>query len=430
MNNLNEKPLIGFFPLFVNLAETGRALAIAKRYVEIGGKAIFISHGGKYEYLAKDLGFKIIRVNPIHSDDFVDRAWKRSGFGISKNPLTNKVLVEHVEEEFSAYRNTGVKLIVSTNSLACGISARVAGIPLINITPKVILHFNQYPDKAEFLFTRFIPERLKLKVFNWYVSATEGKMNIKTILETAKKYNVSDIKREIDIFRGDYTFYTNFVDFLGMDKSDILPNEYYVGIIFFDEILARYNKEQIDDQKEIEEHLKKPGRSILLTLGSSGTKDIFLKILNSLNETGYNVIAIHASILEEKDLPKLNDNMLIKKFVPSIRKLHRKVDLSIIHGGQGTVYSAAYAGKPVIGYPMQSEQHLNLEQLVKRGTAFIKSVRYFNEKSLLKSVEDIFDNYDYFLENAQNLAKKLPDSNGVEKSIKLILKILEKEGLT
>jgi len=56
----DKKPLIGFFPLFYNLAETGRAVLVAKRYVELGGKAVFFSHGGGYEYLAEEIGCKVV----------------------------------------------------------------------------------------------------------------------------------------------------------------------------------------------------------------------------------------------------------------------------------------------------------------------------------------------------------------------------------
>jgi hypothetical protein len=72
----DKKPLIGFFPLFYNLAETCRGVLIAKRYMELGGEAIFFSHGGDYEYLAKDIGCEVIRVNPIYSKDYIDLLWE------------------------------------------------------------------------------------------------------------------------------------------------------------------------------------------------------------------------------------------------------------------------------------------------------------------------------------------------------------------
>ena len=57
-----DKPLVGFFPLFYNLAETGRAVIIAKRYMEQGGRAIFFSHGGEFEKLAQERNFDKVKL--------------------------------------------------------------------------------------------------------------------------------------------------------------------------------------------------------------------------------------------------------------------------------------------------------------------------------------------------------------------------------
>ena len=73
--DLKEKPLIGFFPPFLSLADAGRLVMIAKRYRELGGKAIFFSHGGKYEYLAKENGFSVTQVKPIQSEEEIENFW-------------------------------------------------------------------------------------------------------------------------------------------------------------------------------------------------------------------------------------------------------------------------------------------------------------------------------------------------------------------
>jgi glycosyltransferase involved in cell wall biosynthesis len=59
MINTDQKPLIGFFPGFFDIGETYPLIKIAKRYQEIGGKVSIFSHGGQYDYLAKEQGFKI-----------------------------------------------------------------------------------------------------------------------------------------------------------------------------------------------------------------------------------------------------------------------------------------------------------------------------------------------------------------------------------
>ena len=114
----------------------------------------------------------------------------------------------------------------------------------------------------------------------------------------------------------------------------------------------------------------------------------------------------------------------MEKFVPSIAELHKMVDLAIIHGGQGTVYTAAYAGKPVIGFPMQFEQHLNLEKIVGHGAGLMLSKKYYKEKDLLIAIKGIFDSYDIFLNNAQALVNKLPKPHGDKNAARRIVEIL------
>lgn len=418
----NKKPLVGFFPLFYNLAETGRAVLVAKRYMEHGGQAIFFSHGGEYEKLARDLGCKVVKVDPIYSEEFIDDLWKYSRLEKMGAPFPEKILKEHVEAELAAYKQTGVELILTTNNFPCSISARAAGIPLISITPKIIGKFTKYPDDAEFILTRFIPKYLKLKVLNWYFP--RSKIWSRPFNKLAKNYDLPGFHNSSDITKGKYTLYTDFLELLQLPESEVTPSEFYIGPIFLDELFNKTLPEEQSDDK-IKQHLQKPGKSILFSLGSSGTKEFFLKVLTALNKTNYNVIAVYASVLSENELPVVNDNIILKKFVPSIKELNHAVDLAILHGGQGTVYTAAYASKPVIGFPMQFEQHLNLEMLVKHGMARIESRRYFKEQLFLKTIEVVFDNYDVYLKNAQKLANRLPKPEGDKNAVGILLNIID-----
>jgi len=418
----DKKPLVGFFPLFYNLAETGRAVLVAKRYMEHGGQAIFFSHGGEYEKLARDIGCKVVKVEPIYSEEFIEDLWKYSRLEKRGAPFPENLLKEHVEAELEAYKQTGVKLIVTTNNFPCSISARAARIPLVSITPKVIGKFAKYPDDAEFFLTRFIPKFLKLKVINWYFP--RSKIWSRPFDKLAKTYNLPGFHNSSDINKGDYTLYTDFLELLQIPESEITPREFYIGPIFLDELFNKISPKGQSDDK-IKQHLQKPGKSILFSLGSSGTKEFFLKVLTALNKTNYNVIAVYASVLSEDELPVVNDNIILKKFVPSIKELNHAVDLAILHGGQGTVYTAAYAGKPVIGFPMQFEQHLNLEMLVKHGMARIESRKYFKGDQLLASIDEIFGNYNAYFNNAQALAKKLPQPEGDKHAARKLVEILK-----
>jgi len=431
---MNESPyennhLVGFFPSFFNLAEAGRGVMIAKRYKELGGKVIIFSHGGKYEFLARENGFQIINVNPTITEEKVEVLFKALALE-TFNPkilLDKEWILENIEEEIKAFIKTGIKVLVSTNNLTSAFSARAAKIPYININSGPGFFALKIPDSLENPFTYLIPQSLKIRILNWLMINT--KLYLKTINNIASTVGIPPFNNPLDLYDGDITLVTNNLEFINIfPNQQQFPSEDYIGIILIDELFKNnYFKDKDSNRinEEIITHLKKPGKSILVSLGSSGSKELFIKILKTLNNTKYNVIAIHTSILNEKELTKLNDNILLKKYVPSISKVTEMVDLAIIHGGQGTVFSTVYAKKPIIGYPMQIEQHINLEKIVGHGSGLMLSKKYFSEKKLIKAINEIFNNYSKYLACAQTLANKLPPANGDKKAALKILDVVK-----
>jgi hypothetical protein len=333
-------------------------------------------------------------------------------------------LEEAVSEEISAFEKTGVNLVVSFVNIPCSLSVRAAKIPLVCISPAPGKFHKKVPDNFENYLTKLIPQFIKLPLLNFYFD--KSKKFLKPFNIVAKKYDLKPFGSTLDVVWGDLTLATNFLEFINIfPNQQMFPNENYIGIISLEELFSdRYSDN--DARKildKIDKHLRNKRRSILLTMGSSGDKELFLNLLNALNKTQYQVVAVYANILLESDLPTLNENILLLKFVPSLDTLHRKVDISVIHGGQGTVYAAAYAGKPVIGFPMQFEQHLNLEKLVGYGTGEMLSKKFFNENRFLKTIKKIFDNYDTYLSEAKNLAKILPKPKGDINAAKKIMKL-------
>ncbi|MCK4365169.1 MAG: hypothetical protein KAW45_03905 [Thermoplasmatales archaeon] len=421
-----EKPLVGFFPLFYNLSESGRAVLVAERFTELGGKAIFFSHGGEYEYLAKDLGFEIIRVKPFFTKEILAR-YQKVVRGEKNQQLYPKGFIdEAIKNEIAIFKETGIQMIVSTHNYFSVISARAAKLPLIGITTAPGSFHHLIPDFAENIFTRLLPQYIKIRFAKLLLE--KPLFYLKPFNSAAKRYNVKKIGSHHDLLYGDITLATNFLEFIDIfPNQQEFPSEDYIGIIVLEELFEKNFSDKNTQliNREIMDHIKGSEKSILLSMGSSGEKNLYLKILQTLNKTNYKVIAVLTNILDEAEIPKLNDNILFKKYVPSIRKLHSMVDLSIIHGGQGTVYTAAYAGKPIIGFPMQFEQHLNLEKMVGHGAGLMLSKKYFDEQKLLDTLNTIFDNYDQFLSDSQALAQKLPKPEGDKNAAKRIMEILK-----
>jgi len=54
------------------------------------------------------------------------------------------------------------------------------------------------------------------------------------------------------------------------------------------------------------------------------------------------------------------------------------------------------------------------------------SRKYFKEETLLKTINKIFDNYDFYLKNAQSLANKIPKPEGDKNAARRLVEIAAK----
>ena len=158
-------------------------------------------------------------------------------------------------------------------------------------------------------------------------------------------------------------------------------------------------------------------------MGSSGNKKLYLRMLSTLARTNYNVVAAYTNILNEDELPSVGDNILLKKHVPA-EAVNKMVDFAILHGGQGTIYTAAYSGKPMVGIPMQFEQQYNIDILVRNGSAIRISKRYFREKDFLNAIETILNNYSKYQIKASELANRLPVVDGAKRGAERIKSVV------
>lgn len=426
-----EKPIIGFFPCFYSMGETIPLIKIAKSYLDLGGSVIFFSHRGEYEYLAEQLGCKIIHLSNI-LDSLTEQGQTifTQGATITQSvkDIYNQEFIDNaVNEEVKAFNESNISLLVSSFNLTSSISARAANVPLVVIASGVTLPIYYesghvtYPDNYENVITKLIPKSVKNYVAGWFL--LHNKLLVKQFNNTAKKHNAPSYRFFNDIVLGDHTFICDDFSFLGLNPTKTFPRENFIGPIVGGGVFSE-KKQSIDP--EVLSHLKKPGKSIVLIMGSTGVKNLFLKIIEALGEMEYNVLAVYTNLLEENELPKTKDNILFKKFVP-LEEILDKVDLAIIHGGRGTVYQVAYAGIPAICFPLLMEHEGNVGNLVRHESAIRLSKKYFKRESFINSVNQIFNNYETYLKNAKKLSKSLQVQPGEEVAAKRLIEILTKK---
>ncbi|MCP5067104.1 MAG: glycosyltransferase family 1 protein [bacterium] len=355
---------VGFFPFFANLAETSRLVRIAERFRALGGQAVFFSHGGEYEALARDAAFSVESVAPIYTEEQILELMKFDRLEKFGDPFPDDWLIEHVRNEARAYQDSDVSLVVTGFNAPCVLSARKAGVPLVYIIPGTALagYFKAglatFPDIFENAFTRLLPRRLKDRLTNRVL--LRSKVGIGPFNRVAQRFGLPPLPTTISLWTGDYTLVSDVREALGIPERHDLPEEDYTG-----PLLANLG---VPLKEVVRAHLTGPGRSIYFAMGSSGNKSSYLQALQALASTRYNVVAAYTTVLREDELPPVGKNVMLEKFVPA-EIVNKLADIAVLHGGQGTFYTSAYSGRPVIGIPMQFEQQYNIDILVRSGSA-------------------------------------------------------------
>ena len=299
-----SKPIIGLFPDLLSLGETIPLLNIANEYLKLGGEVVFFSHGGKYEHLIKDIGYKIIKLSDIWKG-YTKTLRKMMDNGVSPEklmliPYKNENLLRLVKEEIEAFNKSRIKLLISSFILSNSISARVIKVPLVvvisgvSIPPYYASDSCTFPENYENVFTKMVPSFIKNRIFRWYI--LNCKYLIKDFNKIAKEYYIPRFRNFNEILLGDHTFICDDINFLGLTPSKDFPRENFIGPIFRWSFFKEQKKE-IDS--EIKNHLNRQGKSIFLSMGTSGDMQLFLKIIEALNKTDYNVIAVYSNILKQ-----------------------------------------------------------------------------------------------------------------------------------
>lgn len=152
-------------------------------------------------------------------------------------------------------------------------------------------------------------------------------------------------------------------------------------------------------------------------MGSSGTPEIVGKILESFEGKPYRVIAPIKFQLDQLPRLRIPSNVVMTNWLPAL-KVNKLADLSLIHGGIGTVMTAAYAGRPVVGVGMP-EQVANLACLVRKGFA-IRVRKSANPRKVQEAIQILLHNE--AKRKAEDFAKVMEEWDGPKTAAELLLK--------
>jgi len=358
---MSKRPLL-FAPCAFNLAETSRMVEIAKAVDRHPAASSvfdiqFISDGGDFEGLVEKHGFPLTRMEPRLTKEKIEHIAKVDRGEKFAPAFTDLEMIQRVDSEIALLGKTLPAAVVTGSYLTIPISCRVVQIPLVWVIqstwlPEFFRHGAGMTDNVRPAALKAVADWTMMRFIDFWIRF--GFLN--PVNRCARHFGVSGYASIFEFWRGDITLVAEPPEFSGVRLP---PKHYFTGpLIPQDEFTLPPELTSIPRDKPL----------IYFAMGSSGTPEIVAKIVESFEGKPYRVIAPVKFQLGQVAGVRVPSNVLVTDWAPAL-PVNKMADLAVIHGGVGTVMTAALAGKPVVGVGMQMEQVANLACLERLGFA-------------------------------------------------------------
>jgi UDP:flavonoid glycosyltransferase YjiC (YdhE family) len=372
-----------FFPITFNLAETTEAITIAKA---ISGdfNCHFASYGGVFETLIEKAGFPITRLEPRLTPQKIKRIYEINQ-GKSFGHLHSIDYVRQmIRSELALYESLQPAAVVTGMNLSACISCPAAQVPLVwlmqagmALNTAARLGKLKDMDALDVAPIRWLPGGIRTKLSELLMDSFFTTV-AQPYNQVGVEYGLKPWSRAEDVlWQG---FHLLVVEPPGFSQIPLPPDAHFVGPLIA-RLDAPLPQEVLD--------LPRDRPIVYFAMGSSGRPDIIANIIEGFAGKPYRVIAPVKNLLKkEKRSVRIPENVLVTDWLPA-HKANLLADISVIHGGIGTVMNACLAGKPAVGVAMSPEQFINLENLVHQGFAIRISQSRLNASSLCGAIEQL-----------------------------------------
>ena len=385
---------IAFFPATWNLAETTRTIEVAKA-CKSEFNVSFASYGGQFEELVEKEGFPLTKLEPRLTDDKIRHIYQVDQGEKIASFFSVEETRSRVEEETSFLRDACPLAAVTGFNSTITISSRVAGVPLVWLTQStwdvhamIDKGLGSYMDDLDRFGIRILPDVI-LKWMTKRAFSFFGRIVLRPLNSIAKEHGIQELADFRNLWQGDYNLLAEPSDFSGLRG---LPRSYY----YIGPLIANLDT---PIPREVRQLAKKSQPLVYFSMGSSGRPLLIKKILEGFEAQPFNVVSPMKKKIQDLHV-EVPANVLITDWLPAL-EVSRLADISVIHGGIGTVMTAALAGKPVVGVGMMYEQEYNIDCLVRKGFAERIRRTQLSSDKVNRAVLELLEN-----ENAKTLAKK------------------------
>ena len=368
-----------FAPITFNLSEATRAIAIA-RAISKDFDCHFVSYGGAYEPLIEKAGFPLTRLEPRLIPKAIRNIYALDQGRWIGAPYATDAVRRMVRGELALYKLLQPAAVVTGINPSNCISCPTAQIPLVWLVQSGMALNSaarggklKNIDVLDTLPLRWLPDGMRTKLSELLLDISFG-VSARPFNRVAGEYGLKPFQSMEDFFNSGYHLLVTEPP--GFSDLEFPPTARFLG-----PLITRMDIPLPEEVLNLPRDLP----VIYFAMGSSGRPDIIKHIIQGFKGKPYRVIAPVKELLGQPAF-QIPENVLVTSWLPAL-EANQLADITVIHGGIGTVMNACLAGKPVVGIAMSPEQLINLENLAAKGFAIRIPQRKLSPECLCHSID-------------------------------------------
>lgn len=397
-------------------------------------RALFFSHGSKFDKNAMDNGFEIYHVNPpLEGKGYLSDLKPTANNFIGEPQLAIKLL----EGEIEALKRCRPDLVVYGFWPTAGLARRMVSPPVpgicflpLPLSPSAYRSglMKDLPEQIRPL--SFLPVGIRQKIMKMIPASLALKAPIlrqSNLLNAAKQcgWNGVPLANLFDLLTSDLTLVNDLAEFY---RGVLLPPNYVItGPVY----AQSATDQELDPAIEaVFQKSNKRQVNLFCTMGSSAKKEFLIEAVKAVcrlpQHQFHAVILVPSAICPLTEITPLIQSANIyatDQFVPAAR-INAMADITLCHGGQGTLQTAMVCGCPVVGFAMQPEQQINLDHIVFQGAGMRIPVFQWNQKNITKAIKKVLSSNSY-KENALRLGQMMTQTDGKLSTARAIWTFIE-----
>lgn len=374
---------------FENTAYTLKARGSPRRLLCIA-EAVTLAHVARVHVIAQAAvgrGYEVMfctdsRYNALFGDDA--RNW-RELYTIPSARFTRSIergspiydvetLSRYIEDELQLIRYYAPDMIVGDFRLSLSISARLSGIPYINISNA---YWSPYADIRYSLpdipLVKILGLRLGQRLFD-IVRPVAFAFHAAALNRARKRFGLQTLKYDMRhaYTDADLTLYADLPQIVPV--KGLPDRHHFIGPLPWSpriNLPAWWNS------------LPEESPVVYVNLGSSGHGRMLLPIIEALDGLPVTAIVATAGMVPPAQVP---DNVKLVAYLPGDQAAAR-ASLVICNGGSPGCYQSLTAGRPILGIPHNMDQFLNMSLIDKYGAGLLLRSQGIDGTSVKQAVK-------------------------------------------